>query len=312
MGVPTISVVVSIRNNQDDLAACLDSIAAQTHRRFEVIEVRDDGNPGGARNRGLEMATGEFLAFLDGDVVLAADAYELLLRSLQYTGSDFASAYRDQGRLARTHISKTTGLLYDVSAGNKLFRRSLWDLHRLRYPEGVVWDDTQLMTTAHVLARKVDVIPDAIRLRRPRARDGGSIAVLRDRIITLAAIDTLLASYGPAKLLRAHQTKALTDDLWRYVHDMHTLSQAHRAEFAVLVAPYLDTVSPKVLRRLPAPHKHAYRQVREGSMPQLAQFSYQLTTHQLTNPSGPRGERSELRGRPAAEGPKVPPGRVSP
>lgn len=281
--VPTISIIVSLNDNEDYHAACLDSIAAQTHRRLEVIEVEDGGNPGAARNRGLAAATGDFLAFIDGNVVLPASACELMLHSLEYTGSDFATGYAGQGRLERTHISKNTGLLYDVPAGTKLFRRSFWELHRLRYTEGVTWDDIQLMTMAHVLAKKVDVLPDAICLRQERVRVGDSIAGMRDRMLTLAAIDTLLASYGPAKLLRAHQIKVLTDDLWSYVRDMHKASQAHRAEFAVLVAPYLDTVSPKLLRNLPPAHKRAYQLVREGAMPELAQFAHRLTN----NPNRP-------------------------
>ena len=231
------------------------------------------------------MAAGEFLAFVDGDYMLAANAYERMLHSLAYTGSDFASGYAIAGGMDRTHVSKTPELLHDVSLGNKLFRRSFWDLHRLRFPEGVTWDDIQFMTMAHVLAKRVDVIPDAMYSRREQVRDGGSIAGLRDRMTALAEIDTLLASYGPAKLLRAHQIKVLTEDLWSYVRDMHTASQTHRAEFAVLVAPYLDTVSPKVLRNLPAPHKRAYLLFREGAMPELAQFAHQLTNNPSIAPS---------------------------
>jgi CDP-glycerol glycerophosphotransferase len=290
-----ISVIVPSRDTADDLAACLDSIAGQTHRQLELITVDGGGSPDMARNRGLEMATGEFLAFADGDYILAANAYERMLHSLAYTGSDFASGYATQGRIDRTHVSKAPELLHDVSLGNKLFRRSFWDLHRFRFPEGAVAggpgqsnavsDYIQLMTTAHVLAKRVDVIPDAMYSRREQVRDSGSIAGLRDRMLTLAAIDTLLASYGPAKLLRAHQIKVLTEDLWSYVRDMHTASQAHRAEFAVLVAPYLDTVSPRLLRHLPSAHKRAYQLVREGAMPELAQFAHQLTNNPSIAPS---------------------------
>ena len=117
MTTPRISVVVAFFNNEDDLGDCLDSIAAQTHPDLEVIMVDDGssdhsaeiarakaaadprftllqpehGGPGGARNRGVERARGEYLAFVDGDDVLPANAYELLLHTLERSGSDFVS-----------------------------------------------------------------------------------------------------------------------------------------------------------------------------------------------------------------------------
>ena len=319
-----ISVVVPFHNNEDDLAACLDSIAAQTvsdlevimvddgstdgstaiaearavaDPRFRLLRFTDGGSPGFSRNRGLAAAAGEYLAFVDGDDVLPANAYELMLHTLTETGSDFVSgqvsrigpkginpsalhAMAIKGRQEGTHISKTLRLLYDVSVWNKLFRRSFWDQHQLRYPEGMVWEDIQLMTQAHVLARQVDVIPDVVYFWRERVQGTGSITQrrtditnLRDRMTALAAIDSFLGSYGPGRLLRAHQRKALRNDLWLYVSDMHKVSQEYRAEFGVLVGDYLRTVSPRVLRSLPATHKLAYQLVREGALPELAEFA---------------------------------------
>ena len=214
---PRISVVVAFFNNEDDLDDCLDSIAAQSFADLEVVMVDDGstdhsaqiarakaaadprftllqpahGGPGGARNRGVERASGEFLAFVDGDDVLPANAYELLLHALEQSGSDFVSgavfrvgpkginpsalhSLALKGRQTGTHITRTPRLLYDVSVWNKLFRRSFWDQHQLSYPEGVVWEDIRLMTKAHVLARAVDVIPDIV-LLLARARPGPAV-----------------------------------------------------------------------------------------------------------------------------------------
>jgi CDP-glycerol glycerophosphotransferase len=321
---PLISVVVPFHDNEDDLAACLHSIAEQSYRELEVIMVDDGsmdggaaiakamaasdhrflfiqpsagGSPGFARNRGIEIATGEYLAFADGDDVLAANAYELMLRVLEDSGSDFVSGQVDRigpkginpsalhamaikGRQKATHISRTPRLLYDVSVWNKLFRRSFWDTHGLRFPEGMLWEDIQLMTQAHVLAKKVDVIPEVVYYWRERVQGGGSITQrrtdivnLRDRITALLAIDRFISSYGPAKLLRAHQRKALKNDLWLYVCDMHKVSQAYRAEFCVLVTEYLAQVNRPVIRGLPATHKLAYYLTKVGASPELAEFA---------------------------------------
>jgi len=314
---------VAFFNNSDDLGDCLDSIAAQTFTDLEVIMVDDassdhsaeiarakaaadprftllqpeHGGPGGARNRGVERARGEYLAFVDGDDVLPANAYELLLHALERSGSDFVSGavYRVgpkgirpsalhslalKGRQAGTHITRTPRLLYDVSVWNKLFRRSFWDAHQLSYPEGVVWEDLRLMTKAHVLARAVDVIPDTVYYWRERAQgrlsitqSRTSIANLRDRMTAMNDIDQFIAAHSTAALLRAHQRKALKNDLWLYVQDLHKVTDAYRAEFTDLVNGYLDHVGRRVLRSLPASHKLAYHLVRIRAMPQLAELA---------------------------------------
>jgi CDP-glycerol glycerophosphotransferase len=314
---------VAFFNNEDDLADCLDSIAAQSFADLEVIMVDDGstdgsagiarakaaadprftliqpehGGPGGARNRGVERARGEFLAFVDGDDLLPANAYELLLHALEQSGSDFVSGAVDRvgpkgispsalhgralkGRQAGTHVTRTPRLLYDVSVWNKLFRRSFWDQHQLSFPEGVVWEDLRLMTKAHVLARAVDVIPDIVYYWRERAQgrlsitqSRTSIVNLRDRMTALDDIDRFIAAHSTARLLRAHQRKALKNDLWLYVQDLHKVPEAYRAEFTDLVNGYLDHVGRRVLRSLPATHKLAYYLVRIRATPQLAELA---------------------------------------
>ncbi|HEV2536598.1 MAG TPA: bifunctional glycosyltransferase family 2 protein/CDP-glycerol:glycerophosphate glycerophosphotransferase [Streptosporangiaceae bacterium] len=323
MTTPRISVVVAFYNNADDLADCLDSIAAQSHPDLEVIMVDDGstdhsaeiarakaaadprftliqpehGGPGGARNRGVERARGEFLAFVDGDDLLPANAYELLLHALERSGSDFVSGavwrvgpkglnpsalhtLALKGRQTGTHVTRTPRLLYDVSVWNKLFRRSFWDSHQLSFPEHVVWEDLRLMTKAHVLAKAVDVIPDIVYYWRERAQgrlsitqSRTSIANLRDRMTALDDIDSFIAAHSTARLLRAHQRKALKNDLWLYVQDLHKVTEAYRAEFADLVNGYLDHVGRRVLRSLPATHKLAYYLVRVRALPQLAELA---------------------------------------
>jgi CDP-glycerol glycerophosphotransferase len=116
-GVPRISVVVPFYNNADVLEDCLRSIAGQTVTSLQVIMVDDgstdgggelarawaaadprftliqspNGGPGKARNLGIEHARGDFLAFVDGDDMLPPHAYEVMLHTLESSGSDFVS-----------------------------------------------------------------------------------------------------------------------------------------------------------------------------------------------------------------------------
>ena len=111
-----ISVIVPIYGVDKYLEECIESIISQTYTKLEVILV-DDGSPdrcgeicdryaemdnritvihqknGGAaaaRNAGLRIATGEFVAFVDGDDYLEPDAYEYLAAALVEHEADIA------------------------------------------------------------------------------------------------------------------------------------------------------------------------------------------------------------------------------
>ena len=93
MDTPKISVIIPVYNAEKYLEKCLDSILQQTFREIEVI-CGDDGSQdaskqilrryasqdarvivveqknmyaGVARNRGMELAKGKYLIFLDAD-----------------------------------------------------------------------------------------------------------------------------------------------------------------------------------------------------------------------------------------------------
>jgi CDP-glycerol glycerophosphotransferase len=323
MTVPQISVVVPFYDIEDLLGDCLQSIAAQTFADLEVIMVDDgstdgsaavaqrmaaadprfrlirvpNGGPGYARNRGVEQASGEFLAFVDADDMLPSHAYEKLHDTLVKSGSDFVSgnvlrigpsgmhqsalhSKAIKGRSIGTHVSKTPQLLYDISVWNKLFRKAFWDRAGLTIPEGMVWEDLQIMTRAHVLARAVDVIPDPIYYWRERGKGALSITQsrtdisnFRDRITALLAIDRFLAGNASAKLLRQHQRKALDNDLWLYVCDLYRTSDSYRAEFVELAGQYLDQVDKRVMAKLPSTHKLAFYLVRRRALDRLIEFN---------------------------------------
>ena len=159
-----------VDDGSTDGSAEVAAARAAADSRFTLISV-PNGGPGSARNHGVAAATGDYLAFVDADDLLPADAYATLIDVLEQTGSDFVSGavlrltadglggsgLHDQAikaRRLRTHISRTPELCYDISVWNKLFRRSFWTEAGLSFPEGMLWEDLVAMTKAHVLAAR--------------------------------------------------------------------------------------------------------------------------------------------------------------
>lgn len=112
-----LSVIVPIYNVELYLDRCIESIVNQTYRHLEIILV-DDGSPDGcpakceewagrdgrikvihkingglgyARNSGLELATGEYVAFVDSDDWLELDMFRQLMD--EAVGNDIDCVY---------------------------------------------------------------------------------------------------------------------------------------------------------------------------------------------------------------------------
>lgn len=121
--MPKVSIIVPIYNVEKYLDRCMQSLLNQTLKDIEIILV-DDGSPdncpmmsdeyakkdervkvihkknaglGYARNSGLEIATGEYVAFVDSDDYVELNAYETMYASAKRhgTGAVFAGFKRE-------------------------------------------------------------------------------------------------------------------------------------------------------------------------------------------------------------------------
>ncbi len=130
--MPRISIIIPVYKSKETIAACLDSVTAQTLGDLEVLLVDDHGGdgtlekarrhladyagpvrfrfletpynsgPGVARNVGIQAATGEYLAFLDSDDTLEPGFCEKLYAAAAAVNADLSCCDATQYSLSGT------------------------------------------------------------------------------------------------------------------------------------------------------------------------------------------------------------------
>lgn len=200
----TISVIVPVFNTAPYLPACIESILRQTHRDLEILLI-DDGSTdesGGlceefarrdsriccvhqenrglsaARNRGLDMARGQYLCFVDSDDEIDPRMLEILLRTLKETDSDMALCnLRRNGAPTpmkpgvlgpEAYLQTLLGpeCWYYITMPNRLCRWELWE--GLRFPDGYLHEDEAVIYPLAARCRRIAIVPDALYFYRSR------------------------------------------------------------------------------------------------------------------------------------------------
>ncbi|MBO2452408.1 bifunctional glycosyltransferase family 2 protein/CDP-glycerol:glycerophosphate glycerophosphotransferase [Actinomadura barringtoniae] len=316
---PLLSVVVPFYGVEDYLQACLESLRRQTLKDLEVIMV-DDGSPDGsaaiakafagrdgrfhlvqqdnqglgpARNTGAGHATGRYLAFMDSDDVVPRYAYELMVGSLEETGSDIAcggvrrftvSGLKGSGMHSeifktaakRTHISRRTNLLGDRTAWNKVFRKSFWDANDFVFPPGL-YEDAPVTLPAHFLAGSVDVLSDAVYYWREREGESLSITQRRtepgnieDRVSSILAVASFLHGRAP-RLWQEFLTSALNAEIPLYIDVAGEGDDEYRDRLRAQVISVITTADASMVTKLTALKRLKYHLLVEGMFGELAE-----------------------------------------
>ncbi|MCA2213893.1 bifunctional glycosyltransferase/CDP-glycerol:glycerophosphate glycerophosphotransferase [Jidongwangia harbinensis] len=314
-----LSIVVPIYNVAPYLDECLSSIAGQTRAELDVVMV-DDGSTddsaaiaarfaekdsrftlvrkanaglGAARNTGLEHVTGDYLMFVDSDDSLAPYAAELLVGSIEQTGSDFSCGnvlrYTTKGMTGspmhkgafgttklRTHVRKRPALLADRTAWNKVYRRSFWDAHGFRFPEGVLYEDIPVTIPAHVLAESVDVLSVPVYYWRQREGEDRSITQRRgeipafiDRLDNCWGVSRMLGERGEDRIKRLYDASVLKSDLMLFVRVLPDVDDDYRKVFLEKTNEYLDTIDPGIIGELDANLRVLWSLIRHRMLPEL-------------------------------------------
>jgi len=199
-----VSVIVPIYNVEDFLKDCVDSIINQTYTNLEVILVDDgsvdnsgnicdsyvlkdkrvkvihkvNGGLSDARNAGLDICNGDYIAFVDGDDIVSNKFIEFMFTTMKQEDVDIVSlsdeggfwddktdpkSVLDENPNYETKLLTPVQALYNMDymiiptgIPYRLYKRSLFE--KIRFPKGYLYEDVATSYKIIMLADSIAVI----------------------------------------------------------------------------------------------------------------------------------------------------------
>ena len=194
-----VSVIVPVYNAKDYIIRCIDSILEQTFKDIELILI-DDGSTDGselicdryksnntvkvihqenrgvssARNRGLEVATGTYVAFVDSDDYLEKNMLQQMLGGLASSDLVMCGYYKEnkryQGVTERKIVNKVDAMMnvmqndgFKGFLWNKLFKRSIIEKNKLMFSDNIHMCEDLLYCAKYInVCNSVCLLPDLL------------------------------------------------------------------------------------------------------------------------------------------------------
>lgn len=233
--MPAVSVIIPMYNTEAFIKDCLDSVVAQTFTDFEAIIINDGSTddcariaasyassdarfrligqpnkgPSEARNTGLKIARGEYIAFIDSDDCVAPTFLETLVSIIQEQQADIAccsfqnidESYKAESeKNADNKVAKVASIsaeqasvnalyqdrLPDYSTWNKLFKTSLWK--GKLFPTGSIYEDLAVIPDILLEANKVAITKSKLYLYRKRSGSELATQIENKKIVQILSI----------------------------------------------------------------------------------------------------------------------------
>ena len=203
----------------DGSGAICDRYAASHPNQVRALH-QPNGGAGAARNRGIELAQGDYLLFVDGDDWLAPKLLEDLSASIAATPADlylFGALVERDGKVTGelheelpadlpTHTKDAPQLFFGVMAPwNRAYRRTLFTEGGIRFATKVWYEDIRIVTKVLALAEQVVRLPGAYYHYLQREGSAMNNKNCARNVEILYAFDDILGWFGEHGLREAYR-----------------------------------------------------------------------------------------------------------
>lgn len=187
--VPMVSVIIAVYNEEKRLDKCIHSVIDQIYQNFEIIIVNDgstdgsaeiiqkyvdaygtkivvinkeNGGQGSARNRGIDIAGGKYITFLDSDDYIEKDYLQILVSTAEKYECDMVCSgqhkVKEDGEIIDSIFYKAQDgkcLTRRLNISGKLYLSSYIKENDVSFPEGKTYEDNSFNLQMFFLTNKI-------------------------------------------------------------------------------------------------------------------------------------------------------------
>lgn len=166
--------ILLINDGSTDNSLDICNKLAANDKRIKVFTQKNSGQSK-ARNVGLDNACGEFITFVDSDDWVDSDYYAKLIDAAERNDADVAcgSIIRERRHSRKFRINYTSEVCYTYSqekidaarvpdmcyVWNKVYKSSYLNDLKLRFIEGMFFEDVDFVTRAVYFSNKIVTVP---------------------------------------------------------------------------------------------------------------------------------------------------------